>query len=69
MAGTKYSNKKEVMGSYKKGGKVKKTGVYKLHKGEKVVTKKAVKKAVKKGKKFNAKAFEATKKKVFGMKK
>jgi hypothetical protein len=26
-----------VMGSMKKGGKIKKTGVYKLHKGEKVV--------------------------------
>lgn len=27
-------------GSFKKGGKVKKTGVYKLHKGEEVLTKK-----------------------------
>ena len=26
-----------VMGSFKKGGKVKKTGVYKLHKGERVM--------------------------------
>lgn len=28
---------KTVLGSYKKGGKVKKTGLYKLHKGEKVI--------------------------------
>lgn len=28
-----------VKGSFKKGGKVKKTGIYKLHKGEKVLTK------------------------------
>lgn len=28
-----------VLGSFKKGGKVKKTGLYKLHKGEKVVRK------------------------------
>ncbi len=32
-----------VLGSYKKGGKVKKTGLYKLHKGEKVLTKKKAK--------------------------
>ena len=29
--------------SFKKGGKVKKTGIYKLHKGEKVVTAKQAK--------------------------
>jgi len=29
---------------FKKGGKVKKTGVYKLHKGEKVLTASAAKK-------------------------
>jgi len=33
-----------VLGSYKKGGKVKKTGLYKLHKGEKVVPVKSKKK-------------------------
>lgn len=33
-----------VLGSYKKGGKIKKTGLYKLHKGEVVKTKKQVKK-------------------------
>lgn len=31
---------KKVLGSYKKGGKVKKTGTYKLHKGEIVMPKK-----------------------------
>lgn len=36
-----------VLGSYKKGGKVKKTGLYKLHKGEKVVSAKKVKKSKK----------------------
>lgn len=30
----------KVQGSYKKGGKVKKTGIYKLHKGERVLNKK-----------------------------
>jgi len=35
---------------YKKGGKVKKTGIYKLHKGERVLTKKQQKK-LKKNKK------------------
>ncbi len=33
----------KVLGSYKKGGKVKKTGLYRLHKGEKVLTKKKTK--------------------------
>lgn len=33
------------LGSFKKGGKVKKTGAYKLHKGEVVVPAKTVKKA------------------------
>jgi len=31
------------LGSFKKGGKVKKTGSYKLHKGERVLTKKQAK--------------------------
>jgi hypothetical protein len=31
------------LGSFKKGGKVKKTGKYKLHKGERVLTKKQAK--------------------------
>ncbi len=38
----------KLQGSFKKGGKVKKTGAYKLHKGEKVMTVKAVKKMAKK---------------------
>ena len=29
--------KRELLGSFKKGGTVKKTGIYKLHKGEEVV--------------------------------
>jgi hypothetical protein len=37
------------LGSFKKGGKVKKTGIYKLHKGEKVLNAKQTKKAAKKG--------------------
>lgn len=37
------------LGSYKKGGKVKKTGVYKLHKGERVLNRKQTKKMAKKG--------------------
>lgn len=36
--------KDTLLGSFKKGGKVKKTGNYKLHKGEKVVPAKKVKK-------------------------
>lgn len=36
-------NSLNLQGSFKKGGKVKKTGAYKLHKGEKVITAKAVK--------------------------
>lgn len=36
--------KRRVMGSFKKGGKVKKTGLYKLHKGEKVIPAKKKKK-------------------------
>lgn len=32
--------KRELLGSFKKGGKVKKTGIYKLHKGEEVLNKK-----------------------------
>lgn len=42
--GNRSVNRKEVLGSYKKGGKVKKTGLYKLHKGERVLTKKQAKK-------------------------
>src|SRR5579859_7800231 len=40
---------KGTMGSYKKGGKVKKTGAYKLHKGERVLNPKQTKKFEKKG--------------------
>lgn len=29
-----------ILGSFKRGGKVRKTGVYKLHRGEKVLTRK-----------------------------
>ena len=39
----------KVQGSYKKGGKVKKTGVYRLHKGERVLNAKQTKKLAKKG--------------------
>lgn len=35
--------KQPILGSFKKGGKVKKTGLYKLHKGEKVIPVKALK--------------------------
>ena len=42
---------KTVLGSYKKGGKVKKTGLYKLHKGENVIPMK--KKSMKPGEMFN----------------
>ena len=37
------------LGSYKKGGKVKKTGTYKLHKGERVMNVKQTKKIAAKG--------------------
>lgn len=37
----------KVLGSFKKGGSVKKTGLYKLHEGEKVVSVKAMKKGKK----------------------
>ena len=40
--GTTRLNPRPILGSYKKGGKVKKTGLYMLHKGEKVQTKKSV---------------------------
>ena len=40
---------KAFMGSFDKGGKVQKTGLYKLHKGEKVVTKDEVKQRGSKG--------------------
>lgn len=36
------------LGSFKKGGKVKKTGVYKLHKGERVMNPKQMKRMMKK---------------------
>jgi hypothetical protein len=36
---------KQALGSFKRGGKVKRTGTYKLHKGEKVLTKKQSKRA------------------------
>lgn len=42
-------------GSYKKGGKVKKTGIAKVHKGERVLTKKQTKK------------YESSRKKHFGI--
>jgi len=38
-----------IAGSYKKGGKVKRTAVYKLHKGERVLNPKQTKKAEKGG--------------------
>lgn len=40
----------KLKGSLKKGGKIKKTGIYKLHKGERVLTKKQQKKLKKKKK-------------------
>lgn len=40
--GTLRLNPRPILGSYKKGGKVKKTGLYVLHKGEEVQTKKSV---------------------------
>jgi hypothetical protein len=40
--------KVKLQGSFKKGGLVKKTGAYKLHKGEKVIPKNKVKKLKKK---------------------
>lgn len=48
---------RKLRGSFKKGGKVKKTGAYKLHKGERVLNPTQTKK------------FEAAKKKFFGIKK
>jgi hypothetical protein len=41
-AGLPYRKADKVLGSFKKGGKVKKTGVYKLHKNEVVVPAKKV---------------------------
>ena len=49
--------KKKIVGSYKKGGKIKKTGLAKVHKGERVLNKK------------QAQSFESAKKKYFGIKK
>lgn len=40
-----------IQGSFKKGGKVKKTGIYKLHKGERVLNVKQVKTMSKKKRK------------------
>lgn len=40
---------KKVQGSYKKGGKVKKTGIYRLHKNERVLNSKDTKKLESKG--------------------
>lgn len=68
------SNPSGKVKGYKKGGKVKKTGLAKLHKGEVVVPKKTVKgksfkqvkKAVKGKKKFNQRAYDKQSKKVFG---
>jgi hypothetical protein len=48
---------KKPVGSYKKGGKIKKTGLAKVHKGERVLNKK------------QASKFEKAKKKHFGIKK
>ena len=39
----------KAIGSLKEGGKVKKTGIYKLHRGEQVATVKQAKKIAKKG--------------------
>lgn len=50
------------MPSYKKGGKVKKTGVALLHKGEVVVPKKTVKKISKTGSQMLSKAMKPFKK-------
>jgi hypothetical protein len=47
-------------GSYKKGGKVKKTGIAKVHKGERVLTKKQTKK-------FDKKKYDKTHKKLYGI--
>lgn len=44
----KLTTKVKEMQSFKKGGSVKKTGVYKLHKGEKVMKKKMVDRLLKK---------------------
>lgn len=55
-----YSPLNRLIGGFKKGGKVKKTGAYKLHKGERVLNKKQ-------SKKFNAGAFESARRKHFGM--
>ena len=50
----------KLVGSYKKGGKIKKTGIAKVHKGERVLTKKQTKK-------FDQKKFDRAKKSVFGL--
>jgi hypothetical protein len=38
--GENYKLKQELLGSLKKGGKIKKTGIYRLHEGEEVIPKK-----------------------------
>lgn len=43
------TNMTKPLGSFKKGGRVKKTGLYKLHKGEKVMNAKQTKKMDRKG--------------------
>ena len=57
------SNVEKLMtvGSYKKGGKVKKTGLAMVHKGERVLTKKQTKK-------FDKRKFERARKKYYGLK-
>jgi len=63
IAGKKAGFAKKKKKSFQKGGKVKKTGTYKLHKGETVVP------AKKRGKKkFNAAAFDRARKNYFGVK-
>lgn len=53
--------KKATPGTFKTGGKVNKTGVAKVHKGERVLNKKQTKK-------WDAKKFEAARKKVYNLK-
>lgn len=68
IAGPKAGDAKKAVPQYKKGGKVKKTGLAVVHKGEKVVPKnkvakvdKVVKSAGKKSKKYAAKHHEVKK--------
>lgn len=48
-AAAQTENQPKVQGSYKKGGKVKKTGIYRLHKGERVLNRKQTKRVERKG--------------------